>query len=201
MTNLLKVGDKVRILDPNKMGLSTHRKNKVVEILAMEGNNGQFLGNESMELWIIGDDSEAWEIIERDGKPYNKDSEEFHKCIKEGLEDAIAGRITPLEALKNDKADNKVPMELLSMDHIEGMLGVFKWARDTKYPDLPDGRPNYYLGHGRKQLAAAAIRHWLAVMDGEDLDPESGFHHVEHAMCCGGMYLKQRALGTLKEDK
>ena len=109
--------------------------------------------------------------------------------------------MTEVQALKNDKIDNKVPIELLDMAHIEEMLRVFKWARDTKYPDLPDGRPNYYLGHGRKQLMAAAIRHALAVMQGEDIDPDSGYHHVAHLLCCGAMYMKQRALGTLKEDK
>ena len=105
------------------------------------------------------------------------------------------------EALKNDKIDNKVPMELLRTAHIAEMLRVFKWARDSKYPDQENGDPNYYLGHGKKQLAAAAIRHWLAILDDNDMDEESGLHHVGHAMCCGAMYMKQLELGTLKEDK
>jgi len=38
------------------------------------------------------------------------------------------------------------------------------------------------MAHSR--LIAAALRHTVAIADGEIVDPESGLPHAAHAMCC-----------------
>jgi len=38
------------------------------------------------------------------------------------------------------------------------------------------------MAHSR--LIAAALRHTVAIADGEIADPESGLPHAAHAMCC-----------------
>jgi hypothetical protein len=47
----------------------------------------------------------------------------------------------------------------------------------------------------------AAMRHWMAYWDGEDLDPESGAPHVAHAMACCALLLDAMAVGKLNDDR
>lgn len=63
------------------------------------------------------------------------------------------------------------------------------------------GRDNYKAGLEATRLLAAALRHIYAVLDGEDLDPESGASHLGHAGCCLAMYLETQHLGTLKDNR
>lgn len=48
----------------------------------------------------------------------------------------------------------------------------------------------------RGRYIAAALRHILAIMSGEDIDPESDMHHAAHAACNMLMYLD-----LLEEEK
>lgn len=52
-------------------------------------------------------------------------------------------------------------------------------AGRQKYPDLPDGRPNWTLG-GKpdREYLDAATRHLAALARGEELDAETGTHHA-----------------------
>lgn len=43
---------------------------------------------------------------------------------------------------------------------------------------------NWSKGIATSRLIAAALRHLFAYARGEDTDPETGLHHVAHAMCC-----------------
>lgn len=101
-------------------------------------------------------------------------------------------------ALKFDS--KKSPVHQLRPEHIEGAMRVFQWAEDNKYPRQENGDPNYLLGHGKRQLLAAMIRHCMEAMVGNDIDEESGEHHVSHAICGGMMLMSQLKAGTLKED-
>jgi len=49
---------------------------------------------------------------------------------------------------------------------------------------------NWRSGFQHGRLYAAAMRHLLAYNDGEDIDPESGLHHIDHALC-ELMFLRQ----------
>lgn len=59
----------------------------------------------------------------------------------------------------------------------EGMVRVLMFG-EGKY-----GRDNWRQGFMWNRLIAAAMRHLRAFQEGEDLDPESGLPHVDHAAC------------------
>lgn len=48
---------------------------------------------------------------------------------------------------------------------------------------------------------AAALRHLHAWWNGEDLDPESGHHHLGHARACLNMVLDGAACGKLNDNR
>lgn len=43
---------------------------------------------------------------------------------------------------------------------------------------------NWRGGISSSRLLAAAFRHLLAILRGEDIDPESGLSHIGHLSCC-----------------
>lgn len=47
----------------------------------------------------------------------------------------------------------------------------------------------------------AALRHILSVLDGEDVDPESGQPHEAHAMACMAILLDAKSTGNLIDDR
>ena len=47
----------------------------------------------------------------------------------------------------------------------------------------------------------AALRHMTAWWDGEDVNPDSGHHHLAHAMACLAMVLDGQALDKLNDDR
>ncbi|MGH7869029.1 MAG: dATP/dGTP diphosphohydrolase domain-containing protein [Candidatus Dormibacteraceae bacterium] len=53
-------------------------------------------------------------------------------------------------------------------------FGAKKYAARS-WMQVPEARDRYY---------AAALRHITAWWDGERYDPESGLHHLGHALCC-----------------
>lgn len=69
-------------------------------------------------------------------------------------------------------------MELLPMAALESAARVLGFGRE-KY-----GAWNWANGIAYGRVAAAAVRHLYAFLDGEDDDKESGLPHVDHALCC-----------------
>lgn len=53
-------------------------------------------------------------------------------------------------------------------------FGALKYSADG-WHHVPEPRARYY---------AAALRHIVAYQRGETVDPESGHHHLAHAVCC-----------------
>jgi hypothetical protein len=47
----------------------------------------------------------------------------------------------------------------------------------------------------------AAMRHLLALMDGQDLDEESGYPHEAHVRACMGIIIDAKELGKLIDDR
>jgi hypothetical protein len=74
-------------------------------------------------------------------------------------------------------------------------------ARAMEYGAKKYGRYNYTKGHDLSALVAAARRHLSKYMNGEDIDPESGVHHLGHSMANMLMMLHQTELGTLRDDR
>ena len=58
---------------------------------------------------------------------------------------------------------------------------------EGKYPDLPDGRPNYMGGIAWMELVESLHRHLGRWLMGADLDADSGKSHLAHAFCCLNM--------------
>jgi hypothetical protein len=48
---------------------------------------------------------------------------------------------------------------------------------------------------------AAAMRHLLQYLDGEDCASDSGVHHLAHAAACCGIVLDAQAAGALIDDR
>lgn len=80
---------------------------------------------------------------------------------------------------KGTKLDQgKEPLDLLSRTWLLDVARVMGFGA-KKYASH-----NWRKGIERSRLGAAALRHLLAYMDGEDLDPETGLSHLSHASCC-----------------
>lgn len=50
----------------------------------------------------------------------------------------------------------------------------------AKYPNDPDGLPNWWKGGDYRGFVASILRHALKLAKGEDLDDESGLPHAAH---------------------
>lgn len=49
---------------------------------------------------------------------------------------------------------------------------------------------NWAKGIQYVRILSAILRHTMALMAGQDLDPESGLHHAAHIRCCAGMLIE-----------
>ncbi len=77
------------------------------------------------------------------------------------------------------KYDNgKEPLSLLSRIWLTGVARVLEFGA-RKYASH-----NWRGGIERSRLLSAALRHLLAYNEGQDLDPETGLNHLDHASCC-----------------
>src|SRR3954467_695645 len=85
----------------------------------------------------------------------------------------------PSPPLTGLKFDNEKPrMDLLSWQALKGLASVLGFGA-KKY-----AAHNWRGGIEFSRLIGAALRHIHAYNDGEDLDPESGESHIDHAQCC-----------------
>jgi hypothetical protein len=91
------------------------------------------------------------------------------------------------EALKaqhkdDDKAmrfnEGKLQWGLVEWKSMEPMVEVLMFGAQKYAPD------NWKKGQDRMENLESAMRHLMAMMRGEILDPESGKPHVGHLMCC-----------------
>ena len=77
------------------------------------------------------------------------------------------------------KADNgKDRWDLLPFDAIRLAVKVMTIGAD-KYGDY-----NWAKGLAYSRVFAAAMRHLTAWWGGEERDPETGYSHLAHALCC-----------------
>lgn len=93
-------------------------------------------------------------------------------------------------AVKFDSS--KPPLGLIPRTALEAEAQVLAFGAE-KY-----GRDNWRKGMEWQRMIDAALRHIVAFADGEDMDPESGYHHLAHAKCCLSFLLEYHAkqLGT-----
>ena len=98
-------------------------------------------------------------------------------CRTQGLDESPKSEM-PVDVGR--KFDNGKPdYSLVPAEVLEEVVKVLTWGA-TKYDrdnwkKVPYALPRYF---------AAAQRHIWAIQKGEQRDPESGFHHLAHAICC-----------------
>ena len=97
------------------------------------------------------------------------------------------------QGIKHDTG--KPPISLLHRSFVEGTAQVMAYGAQ-KY-----GRFNFCKGMNYTRLSDAAMRHLIAWVDGEDLDPESGLPHLFHAAASINMLCGNIALSVGKDDR
>ena len=97
------------------------------------------------------------------------------------------------EALKLDKG--KEPLSLVVRSALLEEADVMGHGV-TKY-----GRDNWRLGMKWSRLTDAALRHITAFNEGEDLDPETGLHHLAHARCCLAFLIEYSTTHPTLDDR
>lgn len=91
--------------------------------------------------------------------------------------------------------EGKPRTDLLPTDSLLGVAEILSFGA-AKYGDR-----NWEKGMDWNRLYAAALRHLYAWQLGEDLDPESGKHHLKHATCCLLMLLAYQLRGVGTDDR
>ena len=89
----------------------------------------------------------------------------------------------------------KPPISLLDRDFLEGTAQVMRFGAE-KY-----GRHNWCKGLSHTRLADAAMRHLIAWAGGEDIDPESGLPHIDHAAASINMLKGNQRLHPGMDDR
>lgn len=107
-----------------------------------------------------------------------------------GIVDAIK---TANGGKKNDAG--KPPITLLDRDFLEGTAQVMAFGA-VKY-----GKGNWKTGFAHSRLADAAMRHIIAWASGEDIDPESGLPHIDHASASLNMLRGNQRLHPELDDR
>ena len=88
---------------------------------------------------------------------------------------------------------DKPTMELLAPEFLVGTATVLAYGK-RKY-----AARNWEAGMRWGRPLGGLLRHITAWMTGEDIDPESGLHHLDHAACCL-MFLRGYVARGIGED-
>lgn len=78
--------------------------------------------------------------------------------------------------------EGKLKWSLIDFESFEDMVRVLEFGTE-KY-----GVDNWKKGLPTKEIVESMLRHTFAYLNGENLDPESGFSHIAHIQC-NAMYL------------
>jgi len=115
------------------------------------------------------------------------DIDEMQKLAKETIETAkeimspknvaIPGGTLVYDGGGKKYDQGKARLDLIPHEALEELGKVLAFGAN-KY-----GTSNWANGINYSRLIAASLRHISAYNGGEDLDPESGLCHIDHAMC------------------
>lgn len=97
---------------------------------------------------------------------------------------------------KDAEGLKKAPLRLVPPSALVAMSRVMKLGGDKYGPY--NWRDNSIL---YTVYIEAAMRHLLALADGEDKDPESGESHAAHVMACMGILIDAITVGVIKDDR
>ena len=118
---------------------------------------------------------------------------EMHTYHEDALDLVTSVSAPQDQGVKHD--NGKAPISLIPVEAILGEADVFAFGA-KKY-----GKHNFRLGMEHTRVLDAALRHVLAILKGEDVDPESGKPHWAHARCCLAMYAYYQTNQVGKDDR
>ena len=81
-------------------------------------------------------------------------------------------------------------------------LAIFKMGEVFQGGAAKYGKMNW-REHGitLSTYTNAAMRHLLALADGQDIDPESGVEHAAHVMACMAILIDAKSVGKMVDDR
>jgi len=97
------------------------------------------------------------------------------------------------EGRKDDQG--KLPYDLIAPEALEELAKVLKFG-SIKYAPR-----NWEKGMDWSRVYAALQRHLWAWWGGEHTDPETGFSHLSHALCCLMFLSAYEARGVGNDDR
>ena len=106
----------------------------------------------------------------------NKEATYVHKPFE--FYPGTSKPIPPKEqGVRKNEGKPKLSFTLLGREVAAGEAAVWQWGA-VKY-----ARGNWLKGMSWTQSADSLLRHVTALLNGEDLDPETGLPHVDHIVC------------------
>lgn len=107
---------------------------------------------------------------------------------------------------KDDNLKNTNPKDLIGSDklpiHLFPMTAVLFGAVALLDGALKYGRTNWREAGVRASIYYdACMRHLSRWFEGEDLDPDSGIHHLAHAIACIAILIDALEADNLKDDR
>lgn len=82
------------------------------------------------------------------------------------------------------KNAGKAPLSYIPFEGVEDAAKVFEFGA-TKYSVTNWCTPPYFT---KDKVLESLGRHWIGLMSGQEIDPESGLPHHAHLLCNGLMY-------------
>lgn len=115
----------------------------------------------------------------------------------------VPGTGTGTPSPREDETNPKDALASLKPDL--ALVPPVTWVYLAKVMELGAAKYGAYNWRSKKVrrlvYLAAALRHILTDLDGEEVDPESGQPHLAHAMACMAIVLDARSLGKLVDDR
>jgi len=144
------------------------------------------------------------------------------ECLPDGVGMIVAARpldervekigITKAAMKKSDAIINEINTKDTNPKDLVGQTKLQTWlvppsAKIALAEALTDGANKYGPFNWREKgvratvYIAAAERHVMSFLDGEDLAEDSGVHHLAHAMACFAILLDAIAQGNIVDDR
>lgn len=139
---------------------------------------------------------------------YNGDMSEID--MDDSIEYLPGDRI-PIKESSGSKAlrynEGKPKWSLVDFKSLEPMVRVLEYGvdkytiRDEDGNITRDGRDQWKEGHDLQEILDSAMRHLIAIIDGEEFDHESGLDHMGHLMCNAMFYIYNKNNLKFKKSK
>lgn len=132
--------------------------------------------------------------------PHNKASWDLERFVEIGEVTAGLNSSVSIDDAKLPNAQGGIKFDQGKVDYTYLLkdlpVSVEEVTKVLIYGANKYNRANYSKVESER-YEAAALRHIMAYLQGEQLDPETGYHHLAHATCCL-MFLVER---KVKKEK